>query len=105
MVAEVETEMGMETEGTVVMAMAVMVLHRRRGFVSTARFTSILPVRDAGQIAEAVVQHLNSIMDAEVIITLDIEARLPDGASDATIRTVTENAHTLKFDQFGFEEE
>jgi len=39
-----------------------------------------------------------------VTITLEIQADLPDGASDHIIRTVTENAHTLKFKDFGFEE-
>ena len=32
-------------------------------------------------------------------------AGLPDGAPDQVVRTVTENARTLKFKEYGFEEE
>lgn len=60
--------------------------------------------RDAGEIAEAVVQHLASVLGADVEIRLEIEANIPDGASDEVVRTVTENARTLKFDQHGFVE-
>lgn len=59
--------------------------------------------RDAGQIAEAVVQHLASVLGADVAVRLEIDAKIPDGASDEIVRTVTENARTLKFDQHGFE--
>ncbi len=38
-------------------------------------------------------------------LTLEIEAELPEGAPDNVVRTVTENARTLKFKTHGFEEE
>jgi hypothetical protein len=60
--------------------------------------------RDAGKIADAVIQHLAGQMGAKVKVILDIQADLPEGASDDLIRTVTENANTLKFEDFGFEE-
>jgi len=50
------------------------------------------------------VQHLSSIVRADVQITLDIQAELPEGAQDKLVRDVTENCRTLKFDEFGFEE-
>lgn len=50
------------------------------------------------------IQHLSGLMGADVKVTLEIEADLPDGAPDNVVRTVTENARTLKFDSFGFEE-
>jgi hypothetical protein len=37
-------------------------------------------------------------------VTLEIEAHLPDGAPEDVVRTVTENASTLKFTDQGFEE-
>jgi hypothetical protein len=40
-----------------------------------------------------------------VEVTLEIEACLPDGAPDNVVRTVTENARTLKFRSHGFEKE
>ena len=61
--------------------------------------------RDAGRIAEEIVQHLTTQHDAAVRVTLEIEADLPDGAPDNVVRTVTENARTLKFKNQGFEEE
>ena len=61
--------------------------------------------RDAGLIAEEVIQHLQALIGADVTITLEIQARLPDGAPENVVRTVTENARTLRFAQFGFEEE
>ena len=42
---------------------------------------------------------------AEVTVTIEIEAKLPNGATDQLVRTVTENSHTLKFDSHGFESE
>lgn len=61
--------------------------------------------RDAGRIAEEVIAHLAGLVGANVRVTLEIEADLPDGASDSLIRTVTENSRTLKFETHGFEAE
>ena len=61
--------------------------------------------RDASRIAEEVVQHLSSIVGADVQVTLDIQAALPENASDKLVRDVTENCRTLKFTDFGFEED
>jgi hypothetical protein len=44
-------------------------------------------------------------MGAEVAVTLEIEARLPNGVTEQLARTVTENSRTLKFDSHGFETE
>ncbi len=37
-------------------------------------------------------------------VTIEIEATPPDGFDDAKVRTVSENATTLKFEQSGFED-
>lgn len=37
-------------------------------------------------------------------VTIEIEATAPEGFDDAKVRTVSENAATLKFEQRGFEE-
>lgn len=60
--------------------------------------------RDAGRIAEEIVQHLTTLRDANVTLTLEIDAELPAGAPDNVVRIVTENARTLKFKSQGFEE-
>ena len=61
--------------------------------------------RDASRIADEVIAHLSVQVGATVEVTLEIEASLPDGASDQIVRTVTENSRTLKFTSHGFEEE
>lgn len=60
--------------------------------------------RDAGKIAEEVVQHLSALMNSNVEITLEIKADVPEGVPDNVVRTLTENCRTLKFKSHGFEE-
>ncbi len=59
----------------------------------------------AGKIASEVISHLAALEGAEITITLDIQAKLQDGATTHLVRTVTENAQHLKFDSHGFERE
>lgn len=61
--------------------------------------------RDADLIANEVVKHLVALVDAGVEIKLEISADVPSGVPDDVVRTVTENAKTLKFEQHGFEED
>lgn len=61
--------------------------------------------RDAGKIAEEVIAHLTSLIGSDVTVRLDIEAGIPSGVPDNVVRTVTENARTLKFTSQGFEAE
>ena len=61
--------------------------------------------RDIGQIADEVISHLTNHPGATVTVTLEIEAHFPTGAPDSLVRTVTENAKTLKFRVQGFERE
>jgi hypothetical protein len=58
-----------------------------------------------GNIVEEVLEHLTSDKDCTVNVSLEIEAKKTEGFSEDIIRTVSENCHTLKFDDFGFEEE
>lgn len=59
--------------------------------------------RDIDQVADAIVQHLSGQVGASVEVTLEVQAELPNGASEEIVRTVTENAKTLKFNSHGFE--
>ncbi|MDH4317556.1 MAG: AAA+ family ATPase, partial [Desulfobulbaceae bacterium] len=61
--------------------------------------------RDAGQVGEEVIAHLAGIVGAQVKVTLEIEADIPNGASDEIVRIITENSRTLKFTSQGFERE
>jgi predicted AAA+ superfamily ATPase len=61
--------------------------------------------RDAGRIAEEVIAHLAGLTGAQVTVTLEIEAMVPNGAPEHVVRIVTENSRTLKFTSHGFETE
>ena len=61
--------------------------------------------RDAGRIAEEVVQHLSTLPGAEVEVTLEIRVKVQEGIEDAVVRTVRENCSVLKFGTHGFEKE
>ncbi|GAA2183878.1 Swt1 family HEPN domain-containing protein [Brooklawnia cerclae] len=54
-------------------------------------------------VAEEVVSYLRD-SGAKVSVRIEIEATKHDGFEEALIRTVSENAATLKFDQWGFED-
>jgi hypothetical protein len=60
--------------------------------------------RDAGKLAEEIVQHLIGQVGATVDITVEINARSTAGFPDNVVRTVTENCRTLRFITHGFEE-
>jgi hypothetical protein len=74
-------------------------------FHATVRLDSTRVGRDAGRIADEVISHLTGLVGAEVEVVLEIEARIPQGASEQIVRTVTENSRTLKFHSHQFETE
>ena len=51
-----------------------------------------------------VIQRLTSQLGCEVEITIEIEAQKTDGFEKGTVRTISENRRTLKFEHYGFEE-
>jgi len=59
--------------------------------------------RDAGKVAEEVIQHLSTLAGAKLRVTLEIEADVAGGVPENTQRTVSENCKTLKFKSHGFE--
>ncbi|MFO8039417.1 MAG: hypothetical protein R6U67_08195 [Sodalinema sp.] len=54
---------------------------------------------DVGQVADEVIQHLTSLNNAKIRITLEIDADIPEGIPEDVARTVLENCKTLKFEQ------
>jgi hypothetical protein len=56
-----------------------------------------------GKIMEEVVKHLTTLYGANMQVTLEIQANIPNGVPEMTVRTVTENCRTLKFEDFWFE--
>ena len=77
-----------------------------RRYHGTVRLDPTRVGRDASEIAAEVIAHLSGLVGSDITVTLDIEARLPDGATEQVVRTVTENGRTLKFELgSGFERE
>jgi hypothetical protein len=76
-----------------------------RRFHGTVALDATRVGRDASRIAEEVLAHLSSQPGAGVTVIMDIAVRLPAGASEHTVRVVSENARELKFSSHGFEEE
>ncbi|MTI83942.1 MAG: ATP-binding protein [Firmicutes bacterium] len=80
-------------------------VRKPRRYYGTVQLDSTRVGRDAGKIAEEVIQHLSSLMGTKVKITMEIEADIPDGVPDNVVRTVTENSRTLRFTNSDFEED
>lgn len=59
---------------------------------------------DFKNIADEVIANLRAADGTQLTVRIEIEATNATGFEDGKVRTVSENAHTLKFDQSGFEE-
>jgi len=78
---------------------------RPRRFYGSVTLNPARAGRDASKIAEEVITHLVGLLGANVKVTLEIEADIPNGTPDNVVRIVTENSRELKFSQAGFEDE
>lgn len=78
---------------------------RVRRFHGVASLDPLRVNKEVADIVEHVLQHLGGLPNADVEVTLEIHAQVPDGFPDHVIRTVTENARTLRFRDHGFEKE
>ncbi|MCS6914091.1 MAG: DUF499 domain-containing protein [Myxococcales bacterium] len=76
-----------------------------RRFHGTIRLDPRRVGRDASRVADEVITHLCSLMEAQVRVTLEVEAEVPSGVPENVVRTITENSRTLKFDTHKFETE
>ena len=74
-------------------------------FYGSVKINPRVMAGDAGKIMEEVIKHLTTLYGANVQVTLEIQANIPNGVPEATVRTITENCRTLHFESFGFEEE
>lgn len=74
-------------------------------FYGSIKLDALRLRRDAGLIADEVIQHFASLVGAEVEITLEVQASIPNGVPDNVARTVTENCRVLKFTTQEFEHE
>ncbi len=76
-----------------------------RRFYGSKELDPIRVAGEAGTIAAEIVQHLTKLSGSRVDVRLEIQAEVPDGVPDDTVRTVSENAQALGFEPFRFEEE
>ena len=74
-------------------------------FFGTARLDPDRAGRDMGTVAEEVLQHLTTLPEAKVEVTVEISATAPNGIGDPVRRIVDENCKTLRFLSHGFEDE
>ena len=74
-------------------------------FFGACQLDSMRLSRDAASIADEVIQHLASLLGAEVNVTLEIRADIPGGVPENIVRIVTENCRTLRFESQEFEGE
>jgi predicted AAA+ superfamily ATPase len=68
-------------------------------FRGMVRLDPTRPLKDFGRTAQEVIEHLTALVDAEVEITVEIDASRAEGLPDDVARTVMENARTLKFER------
>ena len=80
---------------------------RPRRFFAVAELEATHVGTVARRIEDEVIQHLAALLEADVRVTLEIQARVPgaEGIPDHVVRTIRENAGALEFRQLGFEEE
>ena len=74
-------------------------------FYGSINLDPIRASRDAQQIIEEVVQHLTSLPNATVVVTMEIQATVSDGFPKDTVDTVKANCQTLGFEPHDFEDE
>ncbi|KYC37155.1 AAA+ family ATPase [Scytonema hofmannii PCC 7110] len=84
---------------------AIQPQKKLRRFYGSVDLDPVRVTRDTGLVANEVLQHLASLIGADVQVTLEIQVQLPDGVPEHVIRTVSENCRTLKFTTHNFEEE
>ncbi len=61
--------------------------------------------RDLSRLGQEILMQLAAAEDAQLDITVEVQARSAKGFSEDKVRTVLENARTLKFQQSGFEDD
>lgn len=95
---------GTATAGTAQPTTVPPMSSRPRRFHGSVTLDAARLSRDAGKVAEEIVQHLIAQVGATVDITVEINARSTTGFPENVVRTVTENCRTLRFLSQGFED-
>ncbi len=81
------------------------VIPKNRRFYGVAHLDAERYQRDFTKLAQEIVTNLAGQIGTGVEITVEIRATNDDGFPENIVRTVTENAATLKLDSYGFEKD
>lgn len=79
--------------------------------VGNSRFFGVFEVdpekyaRDLTRLSQEVLHPLAAVPGARLHVAIEVSAEASDGFPDDKVRVVLENARTLKFTQFGFEDQ
>lgn len=73
-------------------------------FFMSAKLDNTRVNKNVNDYLTEVIQHLMAVEGAEVELTLEVSANVPEGIPPATVRTVSENCRTLRIQNFGFED-
>jgi len=76
----------------------------RTRFFGSKRLQADRYASDFKKLADEILGPLGATPGVTLSVTVEIEATTPDGFDDAKVRTVSENAATLRFEQGGFEQ-
>jgi HEPN superfamily Swt1-like protein/uncharacterized protein DUF499 len=76
----------------------------RTRFFGSKRLQADRYASDFKRLADEILGPLGATPGVTLDVTIEIEATTPSGFDDAKVRTVSENAATLNFEQSGFEE-
>lgn len=76
-----------------------------RHFYMSAKLDNTRINRDVKNLMDEVISHIVNEQGSNVSITLEVDASTDEGFSRETMQTVTENAKTLKVQQYGFDVE
>jgi predicted AAA+ superfamily ATPase len=74
-------------------------------YFGTVKLNPDFYARDFGKITSEVIQHLAAVEGVQLEVRLEITAVANNGFDESKVRTVRENAQTLKFEQSEFEAE
>jgi hypothetical protein len=74
-------------------------------FDGSVKLDATRAVQDVGRVVQEVLEHLSTLPDSEVEVSLEMRVRVPDGVKDDVVRTVSENAKTLNFQVASFQRE
>ncbi|MCL2159899.1 MAG: DUF499 domain-containing protein, partial [Oscillospiraceae bacterium] len=77
---------------------------KNRRFFMSAELDTTRINRDVQKYVEEIIQHLTSIGNAQIKISIEVEAKLSEGFTQQIVRTISENCKTMRVRDFGFDE-